>query len=141
MVLCWRTSYYNFWQLKTKREYDDMISTDDEMTNKRMGRNVQKYLCLQIRSRERESMIVYQSKIKLSTMESSSPGPDVLLYSVCRDAGKSNPFFFATYIQLLDGISPPSSFVVSRTARSPKFIAVDVHGRIARSLNVFRSLT
>ena len=28
----------------TKSEYDDMTNTDDEMTNKRMGRNVHKYL-------------------------------------------------------------------------------------------------
>ena len=28
----------------TKSEYDDMANTDDKMTNKRMGRNVQKYL-------------------------------------------------------------------------------------------------
>ena len=77
-----------------KSEYDDMTNTDDEMTNKRMGRNVQKYLCLRIRSRERESMIVYYSKIEQSAMESSSPDPDCLPYSVCRGADESNPNFF-----------------------------------------------
>ena len=30
---------------KNKSEYDDMKNTGDEMTNKRMTRNVQKYLC------------------------------------------------------------------------------------------------
>ena len=75
-------------------------------------------------------------------MESSSPDPDDLPYSVCRDAEESNIFFFLdTYIQLLDGIIPLSSFAVSRTARSPKFITVGVQDRIVRSQNSLSALT
>ena len=50
-------------------------------------------------------------------------------------------FFIVTYIKLLDGIVPPSSFAVSRTARSPKSIAIDDQTRIVRSLDALSALT
>ena len=124
----------------SKSEYDDMSNTDDEMPKKRGWEGTYRSIFVH------RYGVTKENPWSCISWRLNSPrwNPVLQVLTICRTVcveWVGIPIFFWTYTKLLDGIIPPSSFVVSRTALSAKSFVVDDQDRIVRSLNTLRSLT